>query len=187
MSKQIVMLGAPGAGKGTQAVRLAEVLGIPTISTGALFRHHMGEGTELGQVARRYIDGGNLVPDDVTNGMVADRLAEPDTAGGFILDGYPRTLEQARHLDELLASRPLTDVIYLWVTADEVIERLNARAAAEHRSDDTEDVIRHRIEVYREITKPLEDFYKDRGILVEVNAVGEIDQITQRVLNVLDR
>lgn len=187
MSKQIVMLGAPGAGKGTQAIRLADRLGIPTISTGALFRANMAEGTELGEVARRYIDNGDLVPDEVTNGMLAERLAQPDTADGFILDGFPRNLDQARFLDDLLADKPLTDVVYLWVTADEVAERLKARAEAENRSDDTEEVIRHRIEVYREITRPLEELYKERGLLVEVNAVGEIDEITQRVLNVLER
>lgn len=187
MKKQIVMLGAPGAGKGTQAVRLAEHLGIPTISTGALFRRHMGEGTDLGEVARGYIDNGDLVPDEVTNSMVAERLAEQDTSEGFILDGYPRTLEQAEYLDGILTDQPVTDVIYLWVTADEVIGRLKARAAAESRSDDTAEVIRHRIDVYRQNTRPLEEYYKERGLLVEVNAVGEIDQITQRVLNVLDR
>ncbi len=186
MSKQIVMLGAPGAGKGTQAVRLAEHLGVPTISTGALFRSHMAEGSQLGELARGYIDNGDLVPDEVTNRMVADRLAEPDTANGFILDGYPRTLDQAHHLDELLAERPLTDVIYLWVSADEVIARLNARAAAENRSDDTGEVIRHRIDVYRAITRPLQEFYTERGILTEVNAIGDIDQITRRVVSVLD-
>lgn len=187
MSKQIVMLGAPGAGKGTQAVRLAAHLGIPTISTGALFRRHMAENTKLGELARGYIDNGDLVPDDVTNRMVGERLAQSDAAGGFILDGYPRTLDQAHHLDQLLADNPLTDVVYLWVSADEVIERLNARAEAEHRSDDTDEVIRHRIDVYRRNTRPLEEYYTERGILVEVNAVGDIDVITERVLRVLDR
>lgn len=185
MSKRIVVLGAPGAGKGTQAARLSEYLGIPTISTGELFRRHMAAGDELGQLAGGYINNGNLVPDEVTNRMLASRLEQDDAAAGFILDGYPRTLEQAAVLDGLLGERPLDAVVDFQVRTDEVVGRMLRRAQEQGRSDDTADVIRHRMEVYFAKTAPLTDLYRDRGILVEVDAMGTIDEVAARLLAAL--
>ncbi len=187
MTHRIVMLGAPGAGKGTQAVRLAEHFQIPTISTGELFRQHIRAGTELGELAAKYINGGNLVPDDITIRMVRERLARGDVDNGFILDGFPRTVAQAEALDEMLGEDGISEVVELWVDAEEVIPRLLNRAATESRSDDTAEVIRQRIKVYREMTRPLHEYYISQGILREVNAVGEIEQITDRILAELDR
>lgn len=186
MTYRIVMLGAPGSGKGTQSKLLAKKLGVETISTGALFREQMAAGTELGQLARFYIDGGNLVPDSVTVPMVEEHFASGIAERGFILDGFPRTVAQALVLDQMLGEEnPLTAVLELWVDAEEVVNRLLSRAEVEHRSDDTADVIRNRIEVYRESTKPLHDFYVERGILHEINAMGEIDEVTNRLCSVL--
>lgn len=182
---KLVVLGAPGAGKGTQAARLAEHFGIPTISTGALFRTHMAAGTELGELAASYINHGNLVPDEVTTGMLAERLSEPDVAAGFILDGYPRNLEQAAVLDETLGDEGLTAVVDFEIRGTEVVNRLLARAAIEGRSDDTEEIIRHRLMVYREKTAPLVDYYRERGLLVPVDAVGEVDEVTARTIAAL--
>ncbi|MDO5494630.1 MAG: adenylate kinase [bacterium] len=184
---RIVMLGAPGAGKGTQAVRLAEHFQIPTISTGELFRQHIRTGTELGELAATYIDGGNLVPDDITIRMVKERLSRTDVEGGFILDGFPRTVVQAEALGEMLGEEDITAVVELWVDAEEVIPRLLNRAATEARSDDTAEVIRQRIKVYREQTRPLHEYYIKEGTLREINAVGEIEQITERILAELER
>lgn len=184
---RIVLLGAPGAGKGTQAVILSERLQIPTVSTGELFRKHMREGTDLGELAGRYINGGNLVPDEITIRMVRERLSREDVAGGFILDGFPRTVAQAEALDEMLGEKGITAVVELWVDVEEVIPRLIGRAAKEGRSDDTADVVRQRIRVYREQTRPLHEFYIAKGNLREVNAVGEIEQITERIVAELGR
>lgn len=187
MTHRIVLLGAPGAGKGTQAVRLADHFQIPAISTGELFRQHMSRGSELGKLAAHYINDGNLVPDEITIWMVRDRFRREDVQGGFLLDGFPRTVAQAEALDEMLGERGLTAVVELWVDVEEVIPRLIGRAAKEGRSDDTAEVVRQRIRVYRELTKPLHDFYVEQGILREVNAVGEIEQITERIVAVLER
>lgn len=187
MTHRIVVLGAPGAGKGTQAVRISEHFGIPTISTGELFRKHIAAGDELGRLASSYIDAGNLVPDEVTIAMLSDRLEEGDTAGGFILDGFPRTLGQAEELDGLLGDRPLDAVVEFVVDEDAMVGRLLRRAEIEGRSDDTEDVIRHRLEVYHEQTAPLVDYYLERGLLVEVEAMGEIDEVTSRVIAALEQ
>ncbi|NLI19436.1 MAG: adenylate kinase [Actinomycetales bacterium] len=186
MSRRLVVLGAPGAGKGTQAARISEHLGIPTISTGALFRSHMAARDELGTLVAGYIDAGNLVPDEVTTRMVAERLAEPDVVEGFILDGYPRNLAQAEQLDVMLADRPLDAVVEFVVDTEAVVERLLRRAEIEGRSDDTADVIRHRIEVYHENTAPLVDHYRGRGLLLEVDAMGQIDDVTERTLAALE-
>jgi adenylate kinase len=177
---RLVLLGPPGAGKGTQAVRLAEHLSVPHIATGDLFRAHLSQQTPLGQEAKRYVDAGELVPDKVTVDMVRERLAEDDAAQGFILDGFPRTVPQADALAELLAPAQLDAVVVLDVREDVLVRRLLARG----RSDDTEDVIRRRQEVYREETAPLLEYYRDR--LVSVDAVGEIDEITNRALAALD-
>lgn len=187
MSERIVVLGAPGAGKGTQAAKLAVHLGgIPTISTGALFRKHMSEGTELGELAQSYIDEGNLVPNDVTTQMLAERLRLSDTAKGFILDGYPRNVDQAQTLEGLLVNQQVTAVIEFMVDADEVVSRLLHRAEIEGRSDDTEEVIRRRLEVYREQTAPLVAYYSERGLLVEVDAMGSVDEVTARMIAALE-
>ncbi|MBK1784020.1 adenylate kinase [Prauserella cavernicola] len=180
---RVVLVGPPGAGKGTQAVALSERLGVPHISTGDLFRAHVGEQTPLGQEAKRYLDSGELVPDAVTNEMVRERLAEPDVKTGFLLDGFPRNTKQAEVLAEMLAQvdSPLDAVIELQVPEDVLVERLLGRG----RADDTEDVIRRRQQVYRSETAPLLDHYAD--ILVTVDGVGGIDEVSSRVLDALGR
>lgn len=185
MTHRIILMGAPGSGKGTQAVRLAEHYGIPTISTGKLFREHISARTEMGRLAQQYINDGELVPDEFTVNMVEERLTHPDTAGGYILDGFPRTAAQAQALEECTCSAPITEVVDLVVDADAVVARLLNRAQIEGRSDDTEDVIRRRMEVYRENALPLQDFYRARGLLREVSAMGAVQEITDRILTVL--
>lgn len=186
MIHRIVLVGPPGSGKGTQAKRISEHFGIPTISTGDLFRAHMSQRTELGRLASQYIDAGNLVPDDVTTGMLADRLSQPDTAAGFFLDGYPRNLAQAGELDGLLDGKPLTGVVLFDVDRDEVVARLLGRAAIEGRSDDTAEVIGHRMDVYAEQTQPLIDHYEQRGLLARVAASGTVDEVYQRIVAAIE-
>jgi adenylate kinase len=179
-------MGPPGAGKGTHAGHLAGHLGVPVISTGDLFRRNIAEGTELGQTAQKYLDAGEYVPDEVTNGMVRDRLAAPDARPGFVLDGYPRTLDQAGVLDELLREqgRTLTAALVLQVHVDALVGRLLRRAEIERRSDDTEDVIRRRFEIYHEQTAPLIDFYATRGIHHEIDASADIETVRTHVTQV---
>lgn len=181
---RIVLMGPPGAGKGTQAVVVAERLGIPHISTGEIFRAHMAQGTPLGIAAGMYMDRGNYVPDRITNAMVRNRLTQPDAANGFLLDGYPRTLDQVAVLDEMLADVGLAvdHAVELTADAEEVIARLLKRAAEQGRADDTEDVIRRRMEVYAEQTEPLTQVYAARGVLVRVDGMGSIDSVRDRVL-----
>lgn len=186
MTQRIVVLGAPGAGKGTQAIRISEHFGIPTISTGELFRGHIAAGDALGEEAARYIDEGDLVPDEITIAMLCERLEAPDTAEGFILDGFPRNLSQAAALDRLLEGRPLDAVVEFVVEEEAVVGRLLRRAEIEGRSDDTEEVIRRRLEVYHEQTAPLVDYYLERGLLLQVEAMGEIEEITDRVIAALE-
>jgi adenylate kinase len=178
---RLVLVGPPGAGKGTQAVRLAERLDVPHISTGDLFRANLGKKTALGLEAQRYMDAGELVSDEVTVGMVRERLAEDDASKGFILDGFPRTVAQAEALAGLLdaAGNQLDAVVSLEVPEDLLVQRMLGRG----RADDTEDVIRRRQEVYREETEPLLRHY--RAQLVAVDAVGEVEEITERVLAAL--
>ncbi|MEU3273657.1 adenylate kinase [Saccharomonospora sp. NPDC006951] len=180
---RVVLVGPPGAGKGTQAAALSGRLGVPHISTGELFRAHVGEQTPLGQEAKRYLDSGDLVPDSVTNEMVRERLAEPDAKRGFLLDGFPRNTKQAEVLGEMLsdADMALDAVIELQVAEDVLVERLLSRG----RSDDTEDVIRRRQQVYRSETAPLLEYYAD--ILVTVDGVGGVDEVSTRVLSALNR
>lgn len=182
-----MLLGPPGAGKGTQAERLATAYAVPHISTGDIFRANVQSATALGAEAKGYMDRGELVPDDVVNRMVFDRLAQPDAAGGYLLDGYPRTPVQASELDAFLAERgeALDAVLRFDVPEGELVARLLGRAQEQGRTDDTEDVIRKRLLVYEEQTKPLEDYYAARGLLHDVEAVGEIDVITQRALDLL--
>ncbi|GAA4284788.1 adenylate kinase [Brevibacterium daeguense] len=189
MSTRIILIGPPGAGKGTQAARLSEKLEIPAISTGDIFRANVAGETELGKQAKRYMDAGEYVPDEVTNSMVKDRLAQADAAEGFLLDGYPRTAAQVEELDSMLkaAGDSLDHVVELTADTDEVVERLLARAQLQGRSDDTEEVIRHRLDVYAEQTQPLTDLYADRGLLRKVDGLGEVEEITERILQAIGR
>jgi adenylate kinase len=178
------MLGPPGAGKGTQAERLAEKLQIPHLSTGELFRQNISNGTKLGLEAKRYLDAGDLVPSELTNDLVDARLSDPDTAGeGFILDGYPRSVQQARALHDMLERRgiQLDMVLELRVAEDALFDRLKARG----RADDTDDVIRNRMNVYRDETAPLIEYYSSE--LKTVDAVGTVDEVFARVLQALGK
>jgi len=177
------MLGPPGAGKGTQAKRLAADLRIPAISTGDIFRTNISQGTELGVRVQSILRDGGLVPDEVTNDMVRDRIAQDDCARGFILDGYPRTLAQVEALDGMLKGleAQVDRVVELTVDVDEVVKRLHQRAVEEGREDDTPDVIRHRQEVYQRDTAPLVDVYGERGVLVKVDGMGTVDEVTARI------
>ncbi len=180
-------MGPPGAGKGTQAVVVAASLGIPHISTGDIFRANVGAGTPLGEEAQRYMDAGEYVPDSITNAMVRDRISHDDCQPGFLLDGYPRTLEQVNELDMMLESdgRRLDRVVELTVITDEVVGRLLKRAQEQGRADDTADVIRRRLEVYFEQTAPLVAVYRERGILLEVDGMGDVAQVSERILTAL--
>jgi adenylate kinase len=178
---RVVLLGPPGAGKGTQAQKLAEKLGIPQISTGELFRQNIENGTRLGLEAKRYLDAGDLVPSELTNQLVDDRLDSPDTANGFILDGYPRSVEQAKALHEMLERRgtDIDAVVEFRVSEQELLQRLKGRG----RADDTEEVILNRFKVYREETAPLLEYYADE--LRTVDAVGSLDEVFARALQAL--
>ena len=184
---RLILMGPPGAGKGTQAKIVATHYRIPPVSTGDIFRANVAGRTPLGLEAQRYMDAGEYVPDEVTNAMVRDRLGLPDAAPGFLLDGYPRTLAQVDELDGMLADLgiSLDAVVVLTVNQDEVVARLLQRAHLEGRADDTEEVIRRRQEVYAEQTEPLIAVYRDRGLLVEVDGMGEIDVVTHRVFDEL--
>jgi adenylate kinase len=180
---RVVLLGPPGAGKGTQAGRLAEKLGIPQISTGELFRRNIEDGTKLGLEAKRYLDAGDLVPSDLTNQLVDDRLSDADAANGFILDGYPRSLEQAKALHEMLGRRgtDIDAVLEFRVSREELFKRLKGRG----RADDTDDVILNRMNVYRDETAPLLEYYRDE--LKTVDAVGTVDEVFARALRALGK
>ena len=183
---RLLIMGPPGAGKGTQATVIADKLGIPHISTGDLFRSNLSEGTPLGLEAKKYMDAGEYVPDSVTNNMVRDRLAQSDAQAGFLLDGYPRTVAQVHELDEMLGSAKLDRVIVLAADTDEVVARLLNRAQEQGRADDTEEVIRRRLEVYEEQTAPLIDLYSSRGILIHVDGLGSVDEVSHRILAALN-
>jgi adenylate kinase len=211
---RVIMLGPPGAGKGTQAERIAGAYDIPHISTGDIFRANVKGGTELGTRAKDYMDRGELVPDDIVIGMVDDRLEEPDAKSGFNLDGFPRTVPQAQALEEILAerNRPVDVVLRLAVDETEVIKRLTGRRTCRQcgaifhvdydppseqgvcdkcggelyqRDDDREDVVANRLDVYRRQTEPLEKYYWERGLLRDVEAVGTVDEVTERALEIL--
>ena len=180
---RLLIMGPPGAGKGTQASVICNELHIPHISTGDLFRANLAEGTALGVEAQKYMDAGEYVPDSVTNGMVRERLGKPDAADGFLLDGYPRTVAQVAELDGMLSGKPLHKVIELTADIDVVVSRLLNRAAQQGRPDDTESVIRRRLEVYAEQTAPLIELYSDRGILVRIDGLGDVSQVSERILH----
>ncbi len=184
---RIVLMGPPGAGKGTQAVLVAERLGIPHVSTGEIFRANVGQGTALGLEAKKYMDGGEYVPDSVTNAMVADRLTQEDAANGFLLDGYPRTVAQVHALNAMLADSgvALDKAVEITADTDEVVARLLNRAQEQGRADDTEDVIRRRMEIYAEQTAPLTALYRDQGILLQVDGMGSVDEVAGRLLAAL--
>ena len=180
---RVVLLGPPGAGKGTQAQKLAEKLEIPQISTGELFRRNIDNGTRLGLEAKRYLDAGDLVPSDLTNQLVDERLSDADAANGFILDGYPRSLEQAKALHDMLERRgtDIDAVLEFRVSQEELFQRLKARG----RADDTDDVILNRMKVYRDETAPLLEYY--HAELKTVDAVGTVDEVFARALQALGK
>ena len=184
---RMLIIGPPGSGKGTQAERIVGELGIVAISTGDIFRANVKGETPLGLEAKQYMDNGDFVPDSVTNRMVRDRLAQSDVADGFLLDGYPRTSPQVDELDEILASAGASLDIVLQLTADdeELVKRLLGRALETGRSDDTEAVIRHRLDLYREQTEVVVSRYAERGILAKVDGLGEMDDVTARVMEAI--
>ena len=184
---RVVLIGPPGAGKGTQAVLIAEHFSCGDVATGDIFRANVAEGTPLGRAAQRYMDRGDLVPDELVIAMVMDRLAARDCDAGFVLDGFPRTVAQAEALDHRLArlDTPLDAALNFEVTEEELFRRLAGRSAALHRSDDTEQTIRHRLEVFAEKTQPLVDYYAHRGLLIAVDAIGAVEAVTTRILDAL--
>jgi adenylate kinase len=185
---RFLLIGPPGAGKGTQAARLAESYGIPAISTGDIFRFNVKNETELGKLAKSFMDRGEYVPDSVTNDLVRDRLNMDDAAAGFLLDGYPRTADQVNELDSILDEhgKSLDAVILLTADTDEVVRRLLNRAIEQGRADDTEEVIRRRLEVYEAETAPLTSVYAGRGLVVMVDGLGAIDEVTDRIVEALN-
>ena len=185
---RLLLIGAPGAGKGTQAEKLAEAFQIPAISTGDIFRHNVKNETELGKQAKAFMDRGEYVPDSLTNALVRDRLSHADAIEGFLLDGYPRTADQVVELDDILAAQgnKLDVVVQLTADTDEVVRRLLNRALEQGRADDTEDVIRRRLEVYEEQTAPLTSTYAARGLVVMIDGLGEVAEVTGRILEALE-
>jgi adenylate kinase len=185
---RLVVLGPPGAGKGTQAVKLAEQFACADVATGDIFRANVAEGTELGRAAQEYMDLGDLVPDEMVIAMVMERLASDDCAAGFVLDGFPRTVNQAEALDRQLVDlgAPLHAVLCVEAAEEELLRRLAGRAAAQHRADDAEQTIRHRLEVFAIKTRPLIDYYARRGLLINIDAIGPIEVVTKRILDDLE-
>jgi adenylate kinase len=180
---RLLFVGPPGAGKGTQAGRVAERLGVPHVSTGDMFREHVATGTDLGKKVDEIMKAGEYVPDEITIAMLEERLSEPDASVGYILDGFPRTEGQVASLDRLIGEHGLDRVVVFEVDEDELVERLLARG----RADDTEETVRNRFKVYTEQTQPLLDLYVSRGITVTIDGFGEIDAVTDRILEALAR
>jgi adenylate kinase len=179
---RLLFIGPPGAGKGTQATRVAERLGIPHISTGDMFRHHVSEGTELGRQVDVIMKAGDYVPDEITVAMLEERIARSDAESGFILDGFPRTTGQVEALDGLIGTSGLDYVVVFDVDEDALVDRLLARG----RADDTEETVRNRFRIYQEQTAPLLDIYRSRDLVVHVDGMGSMDEITERILTVLE-
>jgi adenylate kinase len=186
---RFLLIGPPGAGKGTQAALLAQAYGIPAISTGDIFRANVKEETELGLLAKSFMDKGEYVPDSVTNDLVRDRLGQTDAQKGFLLDGYPRTRDQVLELDDILQSnnQKLDAVVLLTADTDELVKRLLNRAQEQNRADDTEEVIRHRQNVYQEQTAPLIEIYSSRNMVIEIDGLGQVAEVTERILNALTK
>ena len=186
---RMLIIGPPGSGKGTQAERICVELGIVAISTGDIFRANVKGETPLGLEAKQYMDNGDFVPDSVTNRMVRDRLAQSDVADGFLLDGYPRTSPQVDELDDILDSAEVSLDVVVQLTADdeELVNRLLGRALETGRSDDTEAVIRHRLDLYREQTEVVVSRYAERGILAKVDGLGEMDDVTARIMDAINK
>ncbi|TFD81917.1 adenylate kinase [Cryobacterium psychrophilum] len=183
----MLLIGPPGAGKGTQATRLAEAFVVPAVSTGDIFRFNVKNETALGLQVKAFMDAGAYVPDTLTNAIVKDRLGESDAASGFLLDGYPRTTDQVAELDRLLDDEgtKLDAVVLITADTDEVVSRLLKRAEEQGRADDTADVIRHRLDVYAEQTAPLIDVYSARGLVITIDGLGAVDVVTDRILAAL--
>jgi adenylate kinase len=186
--KRLIIMGPPGAGKGAQAVRIAERFGIPAISTGDIFRNNIKDGTDLGKQVEAILKSGGYVPDEMTNKIVEDRLGWVDAAPGFLLDGYPRTPGQVAFLDQVLAGHghALDGVLELTVDEEAVVARLLKRAEIEGRADDTEDVIRERLAIYHKETRPLIAIYEEHGILIKVDGMGTVDEVTERVTKAIE-
>ena len=186
---RFLLIGPPGAGKGTQAALLAQAYGIPAISTGDIFRANVKEETELGLLAKSFMDKGEYVPDSLTNDLVRDRLGQADAQKGFLLDGYPRTRDQVLELDDILQSnnQKLDAVVLLTADTDELVKRLLNRAQEQNRADDTEEVIRHRQNVYQEQTAPLIEIYSSRNMVIEIDGLGQVADVTERILNALTK
>ena len=185
---RILLIGPPGAGKGTQTALLAQHFGIPAISTGDIFRENVRNETPLGLEAKAFMDRGEYVPDSLTNALVRDRLNQDDAAAGFLLDGYPRTIDQVEELDDILeeTEKKLDVVVQLTADSEELLRRLSGRAQEQGRSDDTPEVIKRRLDVYEEQTAPLIDIYASRALVAKVNGLGEIGDVTNRIIEVLD-
>lgn len=185
---RLLLIGPPGAGKGTQAVELSRAFGVPAVSTGDIFRENVRNETPLGVQAKSFMDAGNNVPDSLTNDLITDRLAADDCSRGFLLDGYPRTTDQVRHLDDFLATHDsaLNVVVQLLAEPDIVVERLRKRALDQGRTDDDETVVRHRLDVYSEQTAPLIDVYTSRGLVVAIDGIGDIAEVTGRIMAALE-
>ncbi len=184
---RIVLLGPPGSGKGTQAELLVDKLELPHISTGELLRSAAEAGTELGLKAKRVTDRGDLVSDEIMLDLITERLSRDDVNNGFILDGYPRNITQAKALDEILErqGRPMVDVLHIDLDAEQVVQRIAGRAAEEHRSDDVEEVVRNRLRIYMEQTAPVVEYYAARGVLSRVLGQGTAEEVFQRIMSVL--
>ncbi|MEV7632136.1 adenylate kinase [Microbacterium sp. NPDC089318] len=187
VSARLLIVGPQGSGKGTQGIRIAEALNIPVVSTGDMFRANIKEGTELGQKVTAILDAGDLVPDELTSAIVRDRLSQDDAQGGFLLDGYPRNTAQVHHLDAFLSEHgaALDAVILLDVPREESIARLSLRAVEQGRSDDTDEAIAHRLDIYEHETAPIISVYEERGIVDRIDGVGSLDEITARVSDAL--
>ena len=185
---RLLLIGPPGAGKGTQAALLAQHFGIPAISTGDIFRENVRNETPLGLEAKAFMDRGEYVPDSLTNALVRDRLNQEDAVAGFLLDGYPRTIDQVEELDDILeeTEKKLDVVVQLTADSEELLRRLSGRAQEQGRSDDTPEVIKRRLDVYEEQPAPLIDIYASRSLVAKVNGLGEIADVTNRIIEVLD-